>query len=123
MQDLRDCLSGPRRARRRLIHELEAHVDDAIAAELADGLTREQAEAAALARLGTATEVGRRWSADASARRWPTKANLLAVGLVIAAVVAPVGLAQRSTQKPARHTRQPARPSHILKRVDRTNQR
>jgi hypothetical protein len=93
-----------------------------MAAELATGLSREQAEAAVLARLGTATDVGLRWSADASARRWTAKANLVAVGLVIAAVAAPVGLAQRSTQKPAQHTRQPTRPSHILRRVERPTQ-
>jgi hypothetical protein len=122
MQDLRDCLAGPRRARRRLVQELDAHVDDAIAAELANGLTHDQAEAAVLARLGRATDVGLRWSADASARRWTARANLVAVGLVIAAVAAPVGLAQRSTQKPSLHVRQPARPSHILPRVERTHQ-
>ena len=80
------------------------------------------AEATALARLGTATEVGLRWSADASARRWTARANIVAVGLLVAAVVAPVGLAQRSTEKPSQHTRQPARPSHILPRVERPDQ-
>jgi len=122
IEALGDSLRGPRRARQRLIHELDAHIDDAIAAELANGVAREQAEAAALARLGTATEVGHRWSSDVSARQWTARARVLAFGLVIAAFAAPVGLAQRSTQKPVRHNRQPIRQSHILRQVERTNQ-
>jgi HAAS domain-containing protein len=115
MEELGDSLRGPRRAKQRLIAELDAHVDDAIASELANGYTHDQAEAAALARLGAANDVGRRWSADASARQWAARARIVALGLVIAALGAPVALAQRSEHKP-RHVPAPARAHQITQR-------
>ena len=113
MRELHDSLSGPRRARRRLLHELAAHVEDAVAEEVANGASHEQAEATALERLGPADEIGRRWSADASSRVWTARVRILASSLVLAAVVAPVGLAQRSGERPSQHVRQPARPGHV----------
>jgi hypothetical protein len=99
MEEVAASLHGPRRAKRRLMAELDAHVDDAVASELATGHTLDRAEQAALTRLGAAGEVGRRWSADASARQWTARGRVVALGLVIAALVAPVALAQRSEHK------------------------
>jgi hypothetical protein len=111
IEELGKSLQGPRRAKRRLIAELDAHVDDAVASELATGRARtlDQAEEAVIARLGAAGEVGRRWSADASARQWTARGRIVALGLVMAALVAPVALAQRSEHKPT-HAPRPAPP-------------
>jgi uncharacterized membrane protein YccC len=112
LQELGASLRGPRRARQRLVDELNAHIEDAVAAELADGLTLEQAEAAALARVGSASQLADRWSADTSDRRRTGRVRVLALGFVIAAVVAPVGLAQRSGSTPSEKTRH--QPSAIV---------
>jgi len=108
LRELSSSLRGPRHARRRLVSELESHLTDAMDAALAHGLTSEQAEEAVLARLGSAAALARQWSADASARQWVARARVLALGLTIAAVLAPVGLAQRSHSRPAHKTRQPS---------------
>jgi hypothetical protein len=105
MGELHGSLRGPRRAKQRLVNELNAHIEDAVAAELANGHTLEQAEAAAFARVGSASELAYRWSADTSARQRAGRVKVLALGLVIAAVVAPVGLAQRSGSEPSKKTR------------------
>jgi hypothetical protein len=86
LEELAGSLRGPRRARRRLLAELEAHVEDAIA----DGLDEESA----LARLGPPAAVAGRWNADANRRRWQVRAQILA-----AAVAAPVGFAQRPSPR------------------------
>lgn len=112
LQELGASLRGPRRARQRLVDELNAHIEDVVAAELADGLTLEQAEAAALARVGSASQLADRWSADTSDRRRTGRVRVLALGFVIAAVVAPVGLAQRSGSTPSEKTRH--QPSAIV---------
>jgi uncharacterized membrane protein YccC len=112
LQELGASLRGPRRARQRLVDELNAHIEDAVAAELADGLTLEQAEAAALARVGSASQLANQWSADTSDRRRTGRVRVLALGFVIAAVVAPVGLAQRSGSTPSEKTRH--QPSAII---------
>jgi uncharacterized membrane protein YccC len=112
LQELGASLRGPRSARQRLVDELNAHIEDAVAAELADGLTLEQAEAAALARVGSASQLADRWSADTSDRRRTGRVRVLALGFVIAAVVAPVGLAQRSGSTPSEKTRH--QPSAIV---------
>jgi hypothetical protein len=107
MHELGASLRGPRRAKRRLVSELNAHLEDAIAAELTNGLTLEQAEAAALARVGSASELAHRWSADTSARQRTGRVRVLALGFVIASFVAPVALAQRSGSEPSKKTRRP----------------
>lgn len=82
-------LRGPRRSRRRLLVELEGHLEDA----LADGST----EAEAVERLGSAAGEARSWNADARRRRWQVRARILAAAVAVAAVAAPVGLVQRAT--------------------------
>ena len=96
LEELAALLRGPRGARRRLLAELEAHVEDAIA----DGLDEE----AALARLGAPAAVAERWNADTTRRRWQVRAQILAAAVAVAAVAAPVGFAQR----PSQHHRAPA---------------
>jgi hypothetical protein len=108
------ALHGPRRARRRLVSELSSHVDDAVAAELADGLAPQQAEAAALARIGSPRELALRWSTEASDRRKAGRVRTLVFALVVAAVLAPVGLAQRSGAH-SHGTPQGPAPRHLLR--------
>jgi len=90
--ELAASLQGPRRARRRLLAELEGHLEDAIA----DGLT----EVDAIARLGPASDLARRWNADARRRGWEVRIQILAAALAVAAIAAPVGLAQRQSHTP-----------------------
>ena len=117
MQELRVSLRGPRRTKQRLVNELDAHIEDAVAAELANGLTLEQAEAVALARVGSASELAYRWSADTSARQRTGRMRVLALGFVIASFVAPVALAQRSGSEPSKKTRrQPAAITQVRSR-------
>jgi uncharacterized membrane protein len=104
LHELASSLRGPRHARRRLVSELDAHLADAFDAALTRGLTSEEAEAAVLERLGSASTLAHQWSADASARQWVVRARVLALGLAIAAVLAPVGLAQRGHSQPAHKT-------------------
>src|SRR5205814_4750823 len=92
LEELAGSLRGPRRARRRLLAELEGHLEDAAA----DGLD----EATALSRLGSASEVAVRWNADATRRRWQVRAQILAAAVAVAAVAAPVGFAQRPGHAP-----------------------
>jgi uncharacterized membrane protein len=93
LEELAGSLRGPRRARLRLLAELEAHVEDAIA----DGFDEQDV----LARLGSPSAVADRWNADASRRRWQVRAQILAAAFAVAAVAAPVGFAQR----PSHHHR------------------
>lgn len=91
-----DSLRGPRRSRHRLLAELEGHLDDAAAEELAAGRAPAEAEAAALERLGTPAAVASDWNADVDARRTAARLRVVAVAVLIGALAAPVALAQRS---------------------------
>jgi hypothetical protein len=91
------ALRGPRRSRRRLLLELEQHLADAVAAEVDAGASPSAAEAAAVERMGSATVLAAGWNADVSSRRWATRVRVLAAAAAIAAVAAPVGLAQRGS--------------------------
>jgi HAAS domain-containing protein len=95
--DARSALRGPRRARRRLLLELEAHLEDAVAAEVDRGASLADAEAAAVERMGSAAAVAAGWNAEASSRRWAARGRVLLAAAAIAAVAAPVGLAQRGS--------------------------
>jgi hypothetical protein len=91
------ALRGPRRARRRLLLELEAHLEDAVAAEVDAGASFAEAEATAVERMGSAAALAAGWNAEASSRRWAARGRVLLVAAAIAAVAAPVGLAQRGS--------------------------
>jgi hypothetical protein len=107
MRELRDSLRGSRRGKCRLLAELEAHLEDAVAEGVADGLGLAEAEAAAVARLGPAVDAAEHWNADASARRSFNRFRILALGIAVAAVAAPVSLAQRS-DRPSHRSPKPA---------------
>src|SRR5207302_9283406 len=100
LAELAASLRGPRRACRRLVAELEGHLEDAVAGGLS--------EADAVARLGPAFAVAGRWNAESRRRRWQARAQILAAALAIAAVAAPVGLAQRPGQAPRHRINRPA---------------
>jgi hypothetical protein len=91
------ALRGPRRARRRLLLELEAHLEDAVAAEVNAGASPSEAEAAAVERMGSPTVLAAGWNADVSSRRWAARGRVLLAAAAVAAVAAPVGLAQRGS--------------------------
>jgi hypothetical protein len=99
------ALRGPRRARRRLLLELEAHLEDAVAAEVDGGATPSEAEAAAVERMGSPATLAAGWNAEALSRRWATRMRVLAAAAAIAAVAAPVGLAQRGSPHHVQPTR------------------
>ena len=96
IDELEASLRGTSRASNRLLAELDAHVEDAICEEMAAGLDFGAAERAALARVGSVLDVARPWNDHASARRLAVRLRMLAMGVAAAAVLAPVGLAQRS---------------------------
>ena len=96
LQAVGTSLRGPRRNRRRLLAELEGHLEDAAAEELAGGRAVPEAEAAALERLGSPAAVAADWNADVRARRTAARLRVVALAIVVGALAAPVALAQRS---------------------------
>jgi hypothetical protein len=96
VQALAGSLRGPRRRRERLVAELEQHLDEATAEELAAGAEPAEAEAAALRRVGTAGAVAAEWNADAAARRSAARLRVATLTVVVAAFAAPVAIAQAS---------------------------
>jgi hypothetical protein len=96
-----------------LLAELEEHLDDAVAAELAAGRAPAEAEAAALHRLGPPAALATEWNADVAARRSAARLRVVAVAVLVGALAAPVALAQRSGQP------QPHKPPHVQVRPER----
>jgi hypothetical protein len=96
LQAVGASVRGPRRNRRRLLVELEGHLEDAAAEELAAGRAATEAEAAALERLGSPAALVADWNADIRARRTATRLRVVALAIVVGALAAPVALAQRS---------------------------
>jgi hypothetical protein len=115
LQSVGASLRGPRRNRHRLLVELEGHLEDAAAEELAAGRGPAEAEAAALERLGAPAAVAADWNADVRARRTATRLRVVALAIVVGALAAPVALAQRSD---ASH-RAPAKPPAAKVRPER----
>ncbi len=107
LRTLAGSLQGPRRRHRRLLAELAEHLDEATAEELASGVTPAEAEAAALLRVGAAGTVAAHWNADAAARRSATRLRVAALTIVVAALAAPVAIAQASGTS---HTQRPHKP-------------
>ena len=100
-----DSLGGPRRRRRRLLAELEGHLEDAVAEELAAGRASGEAESIALRRLGAPASVAADWNADVDARRSIARLRVVVLAVIVGALLAPVALAQRSgtpSPKPAK---------------------
>jgi hypothetical protein len=75
--------------------ELEGHLEDAEAEELAAGRAAAEAEAAALERLGSPSAVAADWNAHVRARS-AARLRVVALAIVVGALAAPVALAQRS---------------------------
>jgi hypothetical protein len=108
-------LRGSRRHRRRLLAELEGHLEDAAAEEVTAGLAPAEAEVAALRRLGAAASVAEDWNADVVARRSATRLRVVVVAVLVGALLAPVALAQRSGPS---HPH-PAKPPSVKVRPER----
>jgi hypothetical protein len=96
-------LRGPRRARRRLVDEVAAHLDDAVEAELAAGADRPAAERAVLERFGDLHASAELWNRDGAARRGASRRNALLLACA-AVTAAALGVAQHASGKnpPAR---------------------
>jgi HAAS domain-containing protein len=112
---LGEALRGPRRHRHRLLAELEEHLDDAVAAELAAGCEPAEAEATALRRLGAPATLATEWNADVAARRSAARLRIVAVAALVGAIAAPVALAQHSGRPQPR----PHKPAHAQIRPER----
>lgn len=96
LDELASSLRGPRRARRRLLAEIDEDFEDALRAERAAGLSARSAEAEVLARFGCPDDMAERWNGDQAERRGAIRRN--AVLVVLAAVIAgALGVTQYAT--------------------------
>ncbi len=112
LAELRDELAGLSwRARRTLLAEARAHLDDAAAEEEGAGRDRLAAEQRACARFGSAAEYGRVARADAPRRR-RLAAGLAGAAIAVLAAVAVIGLGG-SGAKRAPSARAAARAAHV----------
>ena len=91
-------LRGPRRARRRLVDEVEAHLHDAVQAELAAGADRPAAENAVLERFGDLHASAQLWNRDRAVRRGASRRNALLLACAAVAAAA-LGVAQHASGK------------------------
>jgi hypothetical protein len=91
-------LRGPQRARRRLVDEVEAHLHDAVEAELAAGADRATAERAVLERFGDLHASARLWNRDRAVRRGASRRNALLLACA-AVTAAALGVAQHASGK------------------------
>ena len=91
--ELATSLRGPRRARRRLLLEIEHHIADAMRAESAGGAELARAEAEILGRLGSAEAIAGRWNESQLELRGVRRRGY--VGLAVAVALAgALGLTQ-----------------------------
>ncbi len=98
LAELASSLRGPRRARRRLLLELEHHLADAVRAELRLGRDLGTAESEAVARLGPPETIEASWNDGQLELRQVRRRGYTAVALVLALVGA-LGLAQYASGK------------------------
>lgn len=91
-------LRGPARARRRLVDEVAAHLQDAVDAELAAGADRPAAERAVLERFGDLHASARLWNRDRAVRRGASRRNALLLACAAVAAAA-LGVAQHASGK------------------------
>jgi hypothetical protein len=109
LRALGGSLEGSRRGRQRLLAELAEHLEEATAEELAGGLAPGEAETAALRRVGSAGTIAEHWNADVAARRSAARVRVVVLAALVAALAAPVALAQRSgAAQPRPHKQPPA---------------
>ena len=109
LRDVAEEIRGSRRLRHRLLAELESHLEDAAAEEVAAGASPAGAEESAIRRLGAPATVAASWNADVVARRSAARLRVIAAVVVVAAVAAPVAVAQRSGDSP----RRPQKPAPV----------
>jgi len=91
-------LRGPRRARQRLVDEVEAHLHDAVEAELAAGTGRAVAEEAVLERFGDLHASAQLWNRDRAVRRGASRRNALILACAAVAAAA-LGVTQHASGK------------------------
>jgi hypothetical protein len=104
--ELASSLRGPRRARRRLLLEIEHHIVDAVRAESAAGGELVRAEADVLARLGPAESIAARWNESQLQLRGIRRRGYAALAVALALAGA-LGLTQYASGQasPARSPR------------------
>jgi hypothetical protein len=102
--ELSTALRGPRRARRRLLAEIDAHLRDAVSAEIARGADEEHAAAEVIERFGDVRQTAARWNGDRADRRGAARRNALVVALAAVAAAA-LGLTQYASGKTSPQTR------------------
>jgi hypothetical protein len=81
-------LRGPRRARRRLVDEVAAHLHDSLDEELAAGTPPDLAARAVLDRFGDPHVPAAAWNRDRTARRGVERRNALVLALAAVAAAA-----------------------------------
>lgn len=114
--ELAASLRGPRRRRRRLVDEINAHLDDAVHDEVARGSTPLEAETAVLLRLGSASEIAAPWNDDRLLVRGDRRRKILAVALAVLGAGA-LGVTQYASGKP-----KPAEPARTCAEAVRDNE-
>ena len=106
-------LRGPRRARRRLLDEVAAHLEDALDAALATGARRHEAEHTVLERFGDPRAAATVWNCERGARRRAERRNALVLALAVAAAAA-LGVTQHASGKNTPAPKPQAHPSARL---------
>jgi hypothetical protein len=96
--ELASSLRGPRRAKRRLLLEVEQHLADAVRAEALPGRDLDKAESAAVARLGPPERIAASWNDGQSELRGARRRGYAALALLVALAGA-LGLAQYASGK------------------------
>jgi hypothetical protein len=98
LADLHRALRGPRRARRRLLSEIDEHLTDAIGAELDHGCEPTAAESRILDRFGNPAAVAAAWNAHQDARRGAMRRKAVVIAIAAAAAGA-LGVTQYASGK------------------------
>jgi hypothetical protein len=98
LDELASRLRGPRRARLRLLDEIEEDLQDAIAAERVGGLDAYAAEELVASRFGSPTTVARVWNADQASRRRAAHRNTLIL-MIAVAIAGALGITQHASGK------------------------
>jgi hypothetical protein len=98
LSELERMLRGPRRARRRLLSEIDEHLTDGIAAELAAGSEGVIAEMRVVGRFGSPAAVAAAWNAHQDARRGATRRRVVLLA-VVAAGAGALGVTQYASGK------------------------
>lgn len=98
LAELDRALRGPRRARRRLLSEIDEHLTDAIGAELAQGVDPAAAESRILDRFGNPASVAATWNAHQDARRGAMRRKAVVLAIAVA-VAGALGVTQYASGK------------------------